>query len=293
MSLFPPPPPPGWNLPAFLTVLIALGNIGPLAVTLSHRLCPPGRLSEVWLIRSIHVLSLVSAAFLAVFWDRQVTVAGEARSVPYLLLAFLLALGCCTSNVTFLPFMYRFPQQYVRSFFIGQGLSALFPCVLALAQGVGRLECHNGTSGNGSEPHYLQENFPASSYFWGLFSLLIVSTLAFATLLAWQGGAKKEPAAAGFPQEGEESEDSYPLRSPEEEAQGAGKGEAGGPSFWTPRNVYLLVLLGVSNALTNGVLPSVQTYSCLPYGGDTYHLSVVLSNIANPAACFIAMCLLC
>ncbi|XP_075440111.1 solute carrier family 52, riboflavin transporter, member 2-like [Ascaphus truei] len=285
--------PEGWNLPAFLTVLIALGNTGPLAVTLSHRLCPPGRLSEVWLIRSIHVLSLVSAAFLAVFWDRQVTVAGEARSVPYLLLAFLLALGCCTSNVTFLPFMYRFPQQYVRSFFIGQGLSALFPCVLALAQGVGRLECHNGTAGNGSEPHYLQENFPASSYFWGLFSLLIVSTLAFATLLAWQGGAKKEPAAAGFPQEGEESEDSYPLRSPEEEAQGAGKGEAGGPSFWTPRNVYLLVLLGVSNALTNGVLPSVQTYSCLPYGGDTYHLSVVLSNIANPAACFIAMCLLC
>lgn len=61
------------------------------------------------------------------------------------------------------------------------------------------------------------------------------------------------------------------------------------PSFWTPRNVYLLLLLAVSNALTNGVLPSVQSFSCLPYGTMTFHLSVVLGNIANPLACFLAM----
>lgn len=64
-------------------------------------------------------------------------------------------------------------------------------------------------------------------------------------------------------------------------------------NFWTPRNNYLLVLLGVSNALTNGVLPSVQSFSCLPYGTMTYHLSVVLGNIANPLACFVAMFVLC
>ncbi|KAM4705506.1 LOW QUALITY PROTEIN: solute carrier family 52, riboflavin transporter, member 2 [Rhinophrynus dorsalis] len=287
--------PEGWNLPAFLTVLIALGNIGPLAVTLGHKFCP-GRLSEPWLIRSIHALSLVSAGFLAVFWDQRVLVAGEERSVPYLVLAFLLALGCCTSNVTFLPFMYRFPQQYVRSFFIGQGLSALFPCVLALGQGVGRLECRNNTWGNHTEPHYLQENFSAYSYFWGLFCLLAVSSLAFAFLLFWRGRimAQQQPAEESDPQDKGGSEDSYPLKSPKEEtAEGAENSNAGGLSFWTPRNIYLLVLLGVSNALTNGVLPSVQTYSCLPYGADAYHLSVVLSNIANPAACFIAMCALC
>ncbi|KAM8966571.1 solute carrier family 52, riboflavin transporter, member 2 [Pelodytes ibericus] len=290
--------PEGWNLPAFLTVLIALANIGPLAVTLSHRFCPPGRISEPCLIRSIHALSLVSAGVLAVFWDKRVTVAGEERSVPYLLLAFLLALGCCTSNVTFLPFMYRFPQQYIRSFFIGQGLSALFPCVLALGQGVGRVECRNSTWGNGTDIHYMQENFSSSAYFWGLFSLLLVSALAFAALqlLRRKEGkeSEQELGSSTLPQDGTVSEDSCPLQTPEQEkTPGAELEISGSQSFWTMRNVYLLVLLGVSNALTNGVLPSVQTYSCLPYGSDAYHWSVVLSNIANPAACFIAMCVLC
>ncbi|KAM3928813.1 solute carrier family 52, riboflavin transporter, member 2 [Leptodactylus fuscus] len=288
--------PEGWNLPAYLTVLIAFGNIGPLAVTLAHRFCRPGGISEPWLIRSVHVLSLLSAIFLALFWDGRVLVGGEEHSVPYLLLAYVLALGCCTSNVTFLPFMYRFPQQYVRSFFIGQGLSALFPCVLALGQGVGRLECRNNTFGNGSAPHYMQENFSASSYFWGLFSLLVVSALSFAILMFWGERITKEPeqelGASNVHQDGGGSEDSYPLRTPEQEKPPNEDGVVG-PTFWTSRNIYLLVLLGLSNALTNGVLPSVQTYSCLPYGPDAYHLSVVLSNIANPAACFIAMCVLC
>ncbi|XP_056409440.1 solute carrier family 52, riboflavin transporter, member 2-like [Hyla sarda] len=288
--------PEGWNLPAYLTMLIAFGNIGPLAVTLAHRFCRPGGISEPWLIRSIQVLSLLAAAFLALFWNRRVVVGGEEHAVPYLLLAYLLALGCCTSNVTFLPFMYSFPQQYVRSFFIGQGLSALFPCVLALGQGVGRLECRNSTSGNGTEPIYLKENFSASSYFWGLFSLLIVSALSFAILIFWRQRVAKEPGqelgASGVPQDGNGSEDSYPLRTPEQEKP-QDTARVVGQTFWTSRNIYLLVLLGLSNALTNGVLPSVQTYSCLPYGADAYHLSVVLSNIANPAACFIAMCVLC
>ncbi|XP_044148726.1 solute carrier family 52, riboflavin transporter, member 2 [Bufo gargarizans] len=288
--------PEGWNLPAYLTVLIAFGNIGPLAVTLAHRFCPPGGLSEPWLIRSVHALSLLSAAFLALFWERQVVVAGEVHSVPYLLLAYLLALGCCTSNVTFLPFMYSFPGQYVRSFFIGQGLSALFPCVMALGQGVGRLECRNNTFGNGTAPHYMQENFTASSYFWGLFALLVVSAFSFSILIFWRQRVEKEPeqelGGSSVPQDGDGSEDSYPLRSPEQE-KSQDTTMVVGPTFWTSRNIYLLLLLALSNALTNGVLPSVQTYSCLPYGADAYHLSVVLSNIANPAACFIAMAVLC
>ncbi|CAJ0960632.1 unnamed protein product, partial [Ranitomeya imitator] len=300
-----------WSSPAFKPLLFLFYRVEPPSIPdrahclWEHRtpgrhscspLLPPGGISEPWLIRSVHALSLLSAIFLALFWDRRVMVGGEDHSVPYLLLAFLLALGCCTSNVTFLPFMYSFPQQYVRSFFIGQGLSALFPCVLALGQGVGRLECRNNTYGNGSTPHYMQENFSASSYFWGLFSLLVVSSFSFALLIFWKQRVKKkqeqELGASSVPQEGAGSEDSYPLKSPEQEAA-QDAASATDRTFWTSRNIYLLVLLGLSNALTNGVLPSVQTYSCLPYGADAYHLSVVLSNIANPAACFIAMCVLC
>ena len=50
---------------------------------------------------------------------------------------------------------------------------------------------------------------------------------------------------------------------------------------------YFLLLTGGMNAITNGILPSIQSYACLPYGSQPYHLAVTLSNIANPVACFI------
>ncbi|KAH0617316.1 hypothetical protein JD844_015358 [Phrynosoma platyrhinos] len=297
----------GWNLPAYLSVLIALGNIGPVSVTLAHHFAP-GQLKERWLIHSIQALAVGASLFLALFWDHTSVVAGEQHSVAYLVLAFLLALVCCTSNVSFLPFMYQFPQLFIRTFFIGQGLSALLPCVLALGQGVGQLECPNATqSGNASLPHYLEENFSATTYFWLLVGLLAISGLSFLALVIWHerggdGGGSGSSGEKSSSKESMETEESFPLQTDSTPASdcalenAATAGDSAKPpvaSFWTGKNIFLLVLLGVSNALTNGVLPSVQTYSCLPYGGMAYHLSVVLSNIANPVACFLAMFLLC
>lgn len=50
---------------------------------------------------------------------------------------------------------------------------------------------------------------------------------------------------------------------------------------------FIYSVVAFVNALTNGVLPSVQTYSCLPYGPVAYHLSAALSNVASPLACFL------
>lgn len=52
--------------------------------------------------------------------------------------------------------------------------------------------------------------------------------------------------------------------------------------------VVMLVVTAWVNGLGNGVFPSIQTYSCLPYGQTTYNLAVKLSNLANPLACFMA-----
>uniref|UniRef100_A0ABM5GDM6 Riboflavin transporter n=1 Tax=Pogona vitticeps TaxID=103695 RepID=A0ABM5GDM6_9SAUR len=292
--------PEGWNLPAYLSVLIALGNVGPVSVTLAHHFAP-GRLKEQWLIHAIQALAVVAALFLALFWDYTAMVAGERHSLAYLVLTFVLSLACCTSNVSFLPFMYQFPPLFIRTFFIGQGLSALLPCVLALGQGVGQVECLNDTQGgNGSLPHYLEENFSANTYFWLLVGLLAVSALAFLALVVWhrRSGAPPEKTSS---KDSVGTEESFPLQTDETPTsdhgtadRASGESPAQPPSpFWTGKNLFLLVLLGVSNALTNGVLPSVQSYSCLPYGDMAYHLSVVLSNIANPMACFLAMFLLC
>uniref|UniRef100_A0A3B3T288 Riboflavin transporter n=1 Tax=Paramormyrops kingsleyae TaxID=1676925 RepID=A0A3B3T288_9TELE len=285
--------PERWNLPAYLSLLVAFGNIGPVSMSLMHHFAP-GRINERLVIHVIQALAVLASAFLAMFWFREVSVLGEMHSVPYLLLAFVLALVCCTSNVTFLPYMYRYPPEFIRTFFVGQGLSALFPCVVALGQGVGKLECLNSTAANGTlKPHYLKENFPAQNFFWFMFVMLGISGLSFLALTV-RGTA--DPAAPDFqlpdvPVKGD-TEERSPLQNggmAVTDNQVAVVNPVPEGTFWTPNNIYLLVLLGVSNALSNGVLPSVQSFSCLPYGTMTYHLSVVLGNIANPLACFVAM----
>ncbi|XP_054620507.1 solute carrier family 52, riboflavin transporter, member 2 [Dunckerocampus dactyliophorus] len=284
--------PEEWKLPAYLSVLIAFGNLGPIAVTVTHH-CAPGRLNERLIIHFIQALAVVASALLAIFWAQKVVVAGEERSVPFLLFTFVLSLVCCTSNVTFLPFMFHYPPQYIRTFFIGQGLSALFPCVVALGQGVGKLKCQsvNGTM----QPHYFKERFPAQNFFWFLFIMLCVSALSFLALTRRPAEVSQQDApqshdASSTPVKSED--ENHPLSNGElqvSEEQVQLQEPSPAQTFWTMHNIYLLALLAVSNALTNGILPSIQSYSCLPYGIMTFHLSVVLGNIANPLACFIAM----
>lgn len=277
----------GWNLPAYLSVLIAFGNLGPIAVTITHH-CAPGRLNERVVIHCIQVLAVVTSVFLAIFWSHTVAVAGQERSLPFLLFTFVLSLVSCTSNVTFLPFMFRYPPQYIRTFFIGQGFSALFPCIVALGQGVGKLECKtmNGTV----KPEYLKENFPAQNFFWFLFVMLSVSAVSFFALTQRQTIQHHSPpeSESEAVKNGGETD---PLHNgtPVSEQQVQLEEQRPVQTFWTLHKIYLLALLAISNALTNGVLPSVQSFTCLPYGTMTFHLSVVLGNIANPLACFLAM----
>nr|XP_045000288.1 solute carrier family 52, riboflavin transporter, member 2 isoform X3 [Jaculus jaculus] len=92
----------------------------------------------------------------------------------------------------------------------------------------------------------------------------------------------------------EEEEEASPLQEPP--GQAAGTTSSSDPKahqLFSARSACLLGLLAVTNALTNGVLPAVQSFSCLPYGHLAYHLAVVLGSSANPLACFLAMAVLC
>jgi len=39
----------------------------------------------------------------------------------------------------------------------------------------------------------------------------------------------------------------------------------------------------------NGLMVSLQSYSCMPYGSEAYHWAVILFNAANPLACLLAL----
>ncbi|XP_022043823.1 solute carrier family 52, riboflavin transporter, member 3-A [Acanthochromis polyacanthus] len=295
--------PEGWELPSYLTVIIQLANLGPLLVTLMHKLCP-GRLKEHIVIYSILSIGVLSCILLAFFWDRTTIVAGAPHSTAFFIITFFLSLVDCTSSVTFLPFMMQLPAKYITTYFIGEGLSGFIPGVVALAQGVGMAKCVNSsqTAGNHTgdntwqlHTEYLPPNFSTEVFFFFLAAMMCISLAAFVAL-------NKLPRTYELSTENLVPDTvasvSSGLDNPGAETdRGGEKNQGDGAAERRPllvkHTVYQLTfiyfLVVWVNAATNGVLPSVQTYSCMPYGNLAYHLSAALASVANPVACTIAM----
>lgn len=295
--------PEGWELPSYLTVIIQLANLGPLLVTLMHKLYP-GRLKEHLVIYCVLSIGVASCVLLAFFWDRTTVVAGGRRSTAFFIITFFLSLVDCTSSVTFLPFMMQLPAKYVTTYFIGEGLSGFIPGVIALAQGVGMAKCVNSSEAAGNQTGgeatlqtvYLPPNFSTEVFFFLLAAMMCISLSAFVALkklLRTYSSADPLVAAAATsagsgldnpagPADGEALQSNV-------EGPAEGKGHQAGSQHSAYQLAFIYLMVVWVNAATNGLLPSVQTYSCMPYGNLAYHLSAALSSVANPVACTVAM----
>ncbi|XP_010899089.1 riboflavin transporter 2 [Esox lucius] len=308
LPLIVPELPEEWYLPSYLTVLIQMANVGPLFVTLMHRF-RPGLLDERPVIYAIVSLGVVATFLLALFWNHTVPLGGTMHSVALLVLCFLLSVVDCTSSVTFLPFMMRLGPQYLTTYFAGEGLSGLVPGVVALVQGVGLVHCQNisvanpgnGTSDEGTElkGQYQPANFSARVFFLFLSAMMAVCLGAFLLLNHHPAIARERKREHYFGRAlaDEKSDQALSLsrRGPEEKPMispqdSPARQSSFGTGFYSvPEVVFIFGVLAWVNALTNGVLPSVQSYSCLPYGNWAYHLAATMASVANPVACFIAM----
>ncbi|XP_036041259.1 solute carrier family 52, riboflavin transporter, member 3 [Onychomys torridus] len=312
--------PEAWYLPSYLTVVIQLANIGPLLVTLLHRF-QPGCLSEVPVIFLILCIGTAACILLAFLWNTTSWIQGGRHSVAFIVLTFFLALVDCTSSVTFLPFMSQLPTYYLTTFFIGEGLSGLLPALVALAQGSGITTCINATQTPGTtlspvttvETHLTQTTHSPSSLSpltWHLESHYLAprfSPLLFFLLLAFLMGCclvaffflQRQPwGRQGSIEDLLHSQVTlHSIRPRDTEDTGSlgtyvsspGKEsvEASVAPLCPAQLAFIYSVVAFVNALTNGVLPSVQTYSCLPYGPVAYHLSATLSSMASPLACFL------
>ncbi|XP_048008744.1 solute carrier family 52, riboflavin transporter, member 3-B [Megalobrama amblycephala] len=303
--------PEGWYLPSYLTIIIQMANIGPLFITLMHRF-RPGVLDERPVIYTIVTVGVVATLLLAFLWNLKVTFADGEHSAALLSLSFLLSVVDCTSSVTFLPFMMRLQPQYLTTYFIGEGLSGLVPALVALIQGVGVVHCKNASAnvnvsmGNLSfdgelEAHYQPANFSAQGFFLFLSAMMMVCLGAF-LLLNLHPAVARERKSKGYIDDSKRVEKIDISQSPNSETpeqrpmldfpEGSvikRRSSFGKGTYSRIELVFIFVVLAWVNALTNAVLPSVQSYSCLPYGNQAYHLAATLSSVANPVACFIAM----
>ncbi|XP_051835455.1 solute carrier family 52, riboflavin transporter, member 3 [Antechinus flavipes] len=315
--------PEGWYLPSYLTIIIQLANVGPLLITLLHRF-RPGCLPEVPIIYAVLAVGTTACVLFAFLWEKTSVVAGVPHSTAFLVLTFFLALVDCTSSVTFLPFMARLPARYLTSYFVGEGLSGLLPALVALAQGSGLNTCAQITNSSitteppnstkasfileslnitvnpdltSSTPQpetcYLQPNFSPFVFFLLLTVMMACCLTAFfgLTRLPKQWELSTEDLLVSqvtlrsfqLQETGSSNRDSCPSVVLPEEKQVTIRPQA--------QLAFIYFLVVFVNALTNGILPSIQTYSCMPYGSMAYHLSATLSAMANPLSCLLAMCL--
>nr|XP_040045359.1 riboflavin transporter 2 [Gasterosteus aculeatus aculeatus] len=307
LPLVVPQIPEAWFLPSYLSVLIQMANVGPLFVTLMHRF-RPGALNEAAVIYAIVGLGTAASFLLAFFWRETAVVAGAPRSVALLVLTFFLATVDCTSSVTFLPFMMRLKPQYLTTYYIGEGLSGLLPALVALVQGAGVVHCVNSTGSlnhtrNSSESsatfdlraEYQPANFSVEVFFFFLSAMMLVCLVAFLLLNYHPSVARQRPSgrsANGVKQKcarERKRAEQKPMMDPYRPASRRPRSSFGTGSYSWTQVFYIFVVLAWTNALTNVVLPSVQSYSCLPYGNSAYHLSATMAAVANPLACFIAM----
>ncbi|XP_072316890.1 solute carrier family 52, riboflavin transporter, member 3-B [Eucyclogobius newberryi] len=313
LPLIVPEIPEGWYLPSYLTVLIQMANIGPLFITLMHRFLP-GTLDERPVVYSIVVLGVIATFLMSFFWKHPVIVGGSSHSVPLLVLSFLLSVVDCTSSVTFLPFMMRLHPQYLTTYFAGEGLSGLVPALVALIQGVHVVHCENVTlstnttainstaAGSGElKAIYQPAKFSVQMFFIFLSAMMVVCLVAFILLnchpavsrerkndIYFDSDLAQEKREQGLSLHSQ-SPEQKPMISPQETARWEPRSSFGRGTYSSFQVVFIFVVLAWVNALTNAVLPSVQSYSCLPYGNQAYHLATTMAAVANPVACFIAM----
>lgn len=287
--------PEGWNLPSYLSVIIQVANVGPIAYTVLRTFRPRQRPAPV--VYGLLSVGCVASLLLALLWKKTSWLNGVEHSTALLSMVFLLALVDCTSSVLFLPYMAIWREIYLSSYLVGEGLSGLLPALMALAQGVGgNAKCENVTKYNETynfnytvvEPVTLNPRFSVTAFFFFLMAMMVASGLAF-TLLENLPNIKTEKASNASGNNSVTELDTSRSNTQLMSSSDALKTEKKNMSS----TVYWIMLAGQAwaSSLTNGVLPSIQSFSCSAYGNVAYHLAVTLSSLANPVAALMTLML--
>ena len=305
--------PQGWSLPSYISIVVQIANLGPLLYFClnkfaNRRKSKLDRRVQTEIPANFIILSVgvIASLLLAFFWQETSVIGGKSYSTALIVLSFFLALVDCTSSLTFLPFMTYFPAKYMTVYYIGEGLSGFLPSIIALAQGIGgqsytcseqtRLRNTTLVSGN-VQLHNVTENLPSyfstnprfstRIFFLFITFMMVLSLTSFIVLvrIKKRTESKRETPVPlqnrGFVDEygvAAKNRDELPVDGDQSKTH---------EEISFKHLLYLLVISGLASGISNGVLPSLQSYACLPYSNNIYHLTLTLSAVANPLACFL------
>lgn len=190
--------------------------------------------------------------------------------------------------------MSQFLPCYMTAFYIGEGLSGLLPALIAFIQGAGEYTCVMNSNGTGNstensieflQPQYANLLFPVKDFFITLFIMLLLSLGAF-IFLKHSRYCKSEYRS--IPVTGDTVAHRACQYKDNDENPSNGdhlamvdncsrQGQTTDKSYF----ITLLLIISFINALSNGVLPSIQTYSLLPYGHIYYRLALITHHLKS------------
>ncbi|OWF37391.1 solute carrier family 52, riboflavin transporter, member 3-B-like [Mizuhopecten yessoensis] len=323
--------PEGWKLPSYLTVIIQLANIGPLLVTLGYMCYKDSLNEKaiVYLILTVGAVACLLLAFF--WKATSLIAGEEHSTALLVLQFFLACVDCTSSVLflPFMSlFRVEYMTGYFIGEGLSGLIPSLVALAQGVGkvtcQNVSIVNTTTNISHYEIQPNYHNPSFPVEDFFFFLFAMMIISAAAF-TLLNYLPYCKKEHVVEFIMDDKMESSSlssnsHYELSNDHGTFQGNtydNPSETGHSnselvlsnkkrsslaictdtysssvhSLSKATYFYYLILIAWINAFSNGVLPSIQTYSCLPYGNNAYHLAVTLASIANPVACFAAFLL--
>ncbi|XP_017790807.1 PREDICTED: riboflavin transporter 2-like [Habropoda laboriosa] len=289
--------PEGWALPTYLVLVIQTANFGPLLYTiLQYFQC---KINEPWWIVCLLASGSSAMGLLSFFYSEITIINGVQYSLVLFVLTFFNALVGCFSSVLFMPYLRNFNERFLISYFIGEGLSGVLPSVIALIQGVeDNTECatfKNNTHVESPSDSF-SLNFSPSEYFLFIFIILFLSLTAFAIVEYSPFLQNSKHIHKSVSTVFDEKQINVSHNHASDGVQRTKHYSLERDSFLHDNSKYLtkqmrnylFILLAICCFFSNGFFPSIQSYSCLPYGNTAYKLSVTFAQFANPLVCLLA-----
>lgn len=269
--------PEGWKLPSYIAILVQAGNIANLIYILFEKYSPV-KVNDGHLIYAMMISGCVAALALAFLYQQTHEIGGREHSIWLLVCSAIFAVIGCLSSVLSMPYMGRFKEMYLVTYFFGQGLNGFISSILSLVQGSGGQRVCNATNAtetisNGN----FGPTFDPKIFFLFVFMMMVLSTISFILLHNLRQCRREHASGYGNGYEKRSSVDMYEVIPAQQR------------HLTRFTYIYLMLLIGAISFIGYGVFPGLQSYSCRPYGVNAYHLSATLSAFANPIACITAM----
>ncbi|XP_015188388.1 PREDICTED: solute carrier family 52, riboflavin transporter, member 3-A-like [Polistes dominula] len=305
--------PEGSALPTYIVIAIQMANLGPIIYMLFQQM--QFKVNEFVCILGVLIVGNISMILLIFFYNKTIILYNSEYSLVLFILTFFTALVGCFSSVLFMPYLRNFDESYMISYFIGEGLSGVLPSLVALIQNIGdNTEYYviNNSNNNNNNITSIDIvipniNFTPLYYFVFIFIVLLLSLIAFVILQYFsfvqdiQDNFKQNESSLDKIQAIRYNVKNKPISIFDKsflkneltmvvkhhDVRKESKCLNMHYKMSLCKKAYLLILMSTLCFFGNGFLPSIQSYSCLPYGYITYQLSITLVQFANPIACFI------